>query len=217
MAVAAVALGAGLANAQSTTGYTYTIPDGSYILPQTIPVQTFDPLYGTLTGITLTFEGDFLLGLTVYNYDDLGTGPSDPVNNGSYSSSVTGESTITGPAALYMDLMATTSTVSNANLAPLGTDTWSALPASNTLTANPADLSDYIGGPAKFTDVYFNVVGLVANYDDISGDLSFGPTGLEGATLDVTYTFTPTPEPATMLMVGTGLLGLGLIRKRIRR
>jgi hypothetical protein len=209
VALSVIALGTGLANAQSTENFSYTIADGAYMSPQTIPVQTFDPLYGTLTGITLSFEGDFLLGVNVYNYGDDGIG--------NYTANAIGESTITGPAALYMDLMASSATVSNSSLDLFATDNWTALPATNTVTSNPVDLSDYVGGPAIFTNVYFNVVGLTTNYNDIAGDLGFGASGFEGATLDVTYTFTPTPEPATMLMVGTGLLGLGLIRKRIRR
>jgi hypothetical protein len=41
------------------------------------------------------------------------------------------------------------------------------------------------------------------------------------ATYSVTYNYSlpddSTPEPATMLLVGTGLLGLGMLRKRVRR
>jgi hypothetical protein len=87
--------------------------------------------------------------------------------------------------------------------------------ASSTDTVGSGLFSEFIGGTNA---VDINVVGNIGSYAGTAGTgTNFGGSAVVGALVTVEYDYTTvssTPEPTTMLLFGSALVGLGVMRKR---
>jgi hypothetical protein len=79
-----------------------------------------------------------------------------------------------------------------------------------------ADLSEYEGGGSDS----FSVVSAGGTYGgSASPGVFFSGNATASGVTTITYTYSvvsATPEPTTMVLFGSALVGLGLLRKRIR-
>jgi hypothetical protein len=175
----------------------------------TFVFNQFDPSMGTLTGVTITE--------TLTNSDG-GT----VTNGGTQTATFTVTETIDG-FLIVPDGGGTDTLDSKASsnqkftgLASGGTATYGPFTSVGTTASDsPVDVTPYIGlGTITF------------NANTMSGENILGAGNIHTAinseaadSVTVTYTFDPaaaTPEPGPMILIGSGLLGVGCLRRRKR-
>jgi hypothetical protein len=83
------------------------------------------------------------------------------------------------------------------------------------------DLSDYINS-GFLTTISFSAGGLNAGGSSSFNDIFYNVSGAASGSVEVTYTYTAAPvggapEPASIFLMGSALLGVGLLRKRLTR
>jgi len=195
----------------------------------TVTIPTFDPSTGNpgttnqLTSVEIVLNWVASGSVNVFNFDQSSghsftaaqssvpltiTGPDGTVVNTTAITGPSGPGFVAAAPNCGFPLCASETTVSG--LTGSGT-------ANNNVVG--AGLNSYYGN--GITTLSFNYTSGNATYGGTetggSGHLAFGGTGIDGAGIQVTYNYVtvPTPEPGSFLVLGSALLGLGvLIRKR---
>ncbi len=232
---AAFLLGSGLASA-ATIQYSFTQlgPQLTDFGPTAFTTTMFDSAtYGTLTGITISFTGELNTTLSVTNNGTNGSSSGNAKTELQIGLDDNSSFTVTGgilashgnfaangkspidflgdPQGYSLSQGATT------NFAP---DDVSSAPKNYAFTSASTNwaaiASEFtgVGNYSLFAQTYTSTV--LAN---TGGNTLAAQTTQGTVTGTVTYTYTPgssAPEPATMFLMGSALVGVGLLRKRIR-
>lgn len=177
-----------------------------------LTVNGFNSSLGNLVGVYLTLS----LSGTLNNVASITSTPYIAQSVGSPTALTASATTyVSAPLGLNLNTSFSTpgfvGTVTTGSLNIVGTNTVTDQTVNNSLTS---DLAAYIGGTNAIS---IDVLEDGTQGGSVPGNVLTGNTGTADIVLTVDYAYTnavTTPEPASMSLMGLGMVGLGVLRRR---
>ncbi len=198
-------------------GFTYVGTDWS---GASISVPQFNPSTGTLTSVSVTFEGDIQSLMILDNDNNTAVTVIGSTNTnifGSFAglSLLVNPTTSTGPVTLGPNETTTPPDVDGPGDG--GPDEVGPIPLAGSDTQNftPA-LGAFIGAGTLTTTGLGTLAGFGVSGGGGNVDVSVSTEARARITVVYNYDTTQTPEPASLALMGLGLAGMGLLRRRQR-
>jgi hypothetical protein len=186
------------------TDWGTTPQNPSFTPTQTIGFAGFNPSLGTLNSVTITIT-------------DTINGSLDLTNGGTTSTSVTG-SLLNTLKYVYPSISVTSITLAStsfsATLAPKASSGFQ--PVSGSTTKSHTVTTGLSSFETSWAVTAGDLGQLTIGSGNSNGTATYTDTGAVKIVASYNYTTTPTPspEPATLTVLGSGLAGLGLLRRR---
>ena len=195
----------------ATVSFSHTSATAAAPFTDVFTLQKFDTTLGTLTGILINFATSTTAEVDVFN----STGVSQTFTN----ATATIPLTLTGPA---------TSVTVSPSAGPVNGTANPGFNAFTGITSSPAPSNTNVpsgsfslySGPGFSTNSFSVAAGAGTFSGNAVPGVFFGGSATAGAVSSITYTYsapTGTPEPATMGLLGSALIGLGLLKFRSKK
>jgi hypothetical protein len=229
---------AGFATAGTIT-YSVSYGPATTDYSNTFTLSDFNPALGTLTGAVLTLEAiETVSSLVVANTsaieeDSFTIGATSQITSSANTANaadlvgVVTDNLFTSPSMSLGPGTGTGAVGACANNTPLATCSSVAFTTglgddeSKVHAVAAANLCDYVTGSCGATGTFQITATTKAftNFSGGGGNIKLTQSTNAQLIASITYTYNPpssTPEPATMFLMGSALVGVGLLRKRIK-
>ena len=203
----------GFASADSIISYSHTTPSTQTAFSDTFTLPTFNIPTAVLTGITITITGSETAEVDVFNST---TGPLGFTNA---SATIPFSLTVPSDLNLVVASFSGTATLASGTANP-GANPFPGItnPFSHTQSVASASWSLFETPPSG-TTIGLDFIGATGTYSGTAGaGVFFGGSAVASAITTITYDYvfpSGVPEPATYALMGSALVGLGLLRKRL--